>query len=114
MSMATVRAKLGAGDLYVIEPRAYHADYELLVSYYDKLRKDTGCMLNLDLQRIAIPARAQGLPQKLGRLPAADEAQARWILQGRQVSRIVVESLADRATFARVSELPVLHLAELL
>jgi ferredoxin len=113
-SMAMVRAKIGAGDLYVIEPRAYHADYELLFSYYDKLQTDTGCMLNLDLQRIAIPALKQGMPQKLGWIDADDAAQTRWILQGRKMTRVVVESLADVAAFERVSDLPVVYLADLL
>jgi ferredoxin len=112
-SMATVRGKLGASDLYVIEPRAYHADYERLVTYYDKLRKDTGCMLNLDLQRIAIPAVAQGLRRSLGQLASDDTVQATWILQGRKPTRIVVESLADRAAFRQVCDVPVVHLADL-
>ena len=52
--------------------------------------------MNLDLQRIAIPASGQG----------------RWILEGRKVERIVVEDLGDRAAFS-FTERPVLHLAEL-
>ena len=45
--------------------------------------------MNLDLQRIAIPAIGPGA-----------EAQARWILEGRTVERIVVEDLNDRVAFA--------------
>jgi ferredoxin len=110
---AAVRSNLAATDLYVIEPRAYHADYERMVVYYDQLQRDTGCSLSLDLQRMAIPAVAQGLSQKLGLKPGNDDAQAKWILQGRKPARIVVESLADRAAFERVCDLPVVHLAEL-
>lgn len=98
-SQAAIRRRLASTDFYVIEARAYHADYERLVTYYDRLRAETGCALNLDLQRIAIPAN--------------DEAEARWMLQGRRPARIVVESLADRAVVAAVTALPVLHLAEL-
>ena len=112
-SRPAVRSNLLATDLYVIEARAYHADYERMVAYYDRLQTETGCVLNLDLQRIAIPAVAQGLPQKLGATSDGDDAQAKWILQGRQPARIVVESLADRAAFERVCDLPVVHLAEL-
>jgi hypothetical protein len=108
-----VRSNLAATDLYVIEPRAYHADYERMVAYYDRLQRETGCSLSLDLQRIAIPAVAEGLPQKLGLTAGDDDAQAKWILQGRRPARIVVESLADRAAFERVCDLPVVHLAEL-
>lgn len=119
--LTRVRRALGAGDLYVIEPRAYHSDYQRLVKYYDALRADCGCALNLDLQRIAIPATARGLPQWLG--PEAtidptdesadDSLQARWILQGRKITRIVVESLEDGAAFGHASNCPVVHLADL-
>lgn len=108
----TVRSRLRADDLYVIEARAYHADYERMVAYYDRLRADTGCCLSLDLQRIAIPAVARGLTQRID-MAAGDGVQAQWLLQGRKPGRIVVESLADRAAFERVCDLPVVHLAEL-
>jgi ferredoxin len=123
--LATVRRVLGAADLYVIEPRAYHADYQRLVRYYDALRSATGCAVNLDLQHIAIPAAARNLPQRLGMEGAMDTTeknaddsvddtvQARWILRGRNIARIVVESTEDGAAFDRVSELPVVHLADL-
>lgn len=112
-SRPAVRSNLLATDIYVIEPRAYHADYERMVAYYDRLQLETGCALNLDLQRIAIPAVAQGLRQKPGATPGYDDTQAKWILKGRRPARIVVESLADRAAFERVCDLPVVHLAEL-
>lgn len=111
--LAAVRRALRAGDLYVIEPRAYHADYQRLVKYYDALRLAAGCAVNLDLQRIAIPASARGLPQRLALAAADDRLQARWILQGRSVTRIVVESVEDAAAFEQVSRCPVVHLAEL-
>ena len=44
---------------------------------------------------------------------ADDRIHARWILQGRNIARIVVESTDDGAAFERVSELPVVHLADL-
>jgi ferredoxin len=109
---AAVRSNLAASDLYVIEPRAFHGDYERMVGYYDRLQRETGCSLSLDLQRIAIPAASSGRAQKLG-LAAGDDLQAEWMLRGRAPARIVVESLADRAAFERVCDLPVVHLAEL-
>jgi ferredoxin len=111
--LAAVRRALRADDLYVIEPRAYHADFQRLVKYYDGLRSATGCTFNLDLQRIAIPAAARSLPQRLGLAAIDDSAQIRWILQGRNVARIVVESLEDGAAFARFGDCPVVHLADL-
>jgi ferredoxin len=110
---AAVRSNIGAADLYVIEPRAYHADHGRMVAFYDRLQRETGCSFNLDLQRMAIPAVAHGLLQEAAAAAADDDAQARWILQGRKPARIVVESLADRAAFSRVCDIPVVHLAEL-
>ncbi len=112
-SLDAIRRNLRPTDLYVIEPRAYHADYVRLVKHYDRLRKERGCDFNLDLQRIAIPATVRGLPQRLGSVSSDDDAQARWVLHGRNIERIVVENLEDRAVFERVSEVPVAHLAEL-
>jgi ferredoxin len=108
-----VRNALRKTDLYVIEPRAYHSDYERLVKYYSVLRNERGCSFNLDLQRFAIPATAQSLPQRLGKAEANDDMQARWVLQGRKIGRIVVESLDDGAALARVADVPIVHLADL-
>ncbi len=111
--LPAVRRALGAGDLYVIEPRAYHSDYRRLVKHYDALRSATACTLNLDLQRIAIPAAARSPAQRLGSAEIDDEVQARWILHGRNIARIVVESLEDGAAFEQVSDCPVVHVADL-
>jgi ferredoxin len=109
---ASVRRSLCATDLYVIEPRAYHAEYQRMVIHYDRLRAECGSAFNLDLQRIAIPATARSLPQRLGLSAFDDDEQASWVLKGRKISRIVVESLEDRAVLEKVSEVPVVHLAE--
>jgi len=106
-----VRRRLGAGDLVVIEPRSYHADYERRVRLYDGIRRETGCMLNLDLQRIAIPAR---LPPPAGHAEACDDlAQARWIVQGRAIERVVVEDPADGSVFERLGRWPVISVDQL-
>lgn len=97
--MPAIRDKLGAADLYVIESRAFNGDHARLVGPYDALRAASGCAMNLDLQRIAIPA-------------MGSEAQARWILESRAVGRIVVEDLAERAAFSFCAH-PVLHVADL-
>jgi ferredoxin len=111
-SLAPVRQRLRAGDLYVIEPRAYHENHAALVMHYDNLRAETGCAMNLDLQRIAIPTTALSLPQLIGHKTRADGEQLRWILQGRRISRIVVENLDDRYAFEQMSGVPVVHLSE--
>ena len=100
-------------DLYVIEPRAYHAEYQRLVKHNDHLRAESRSSFNLDLQRIAIPATSRSLPQRLGIVAPDDDEQARWVLHGRSITRIVVESLEDRAALEKVSDVPVVYLAEL-
>ncbi|MFA7282327.1 MAG: (Fe-S)-binding protein [Sterolibacterium sp.] len=112
-SQAGVRKQLRATDLYVIEPRAYHADYQRLVKYYDRLRQECGCDLNLDLQRIAIPATARSLPQRLDGIAPNDAAQIGWLLQGRKMSRIVVENFEDYVALAQASHCEVVYLADL-
>jgi len=112
-SLPGVRRWLRVGDLYVIEARAYHADYQRLVKYYDGLRSAVACAFNLDLQRMAIPAAARSLGQRLGLEPIDDSIQLRWILHEQKVTRIVAEDVEDGAAFAQVSSLPVVHLADL-
>ena len=116
--ISAVRRALQSTDLYVIEPRAFHADYERLVTHYDALRQERGCVMNLDLQRIAVPASMLGIDGQLGladpHASSAQAAQIDWILHGRDVKRIVVEDWADVAHFKAHTSLPVVHLAELL
>lgn len=112
-SVEAVRQRLREGDLYVIEPRAYHEDHANLVTHYTNLRAASGCTMNLDLQRIAIPATTSNLAQRIGWQASADADQLRWILQGRRISRVVVEDVEDRSAFERAAGVPVVHLAEL-
>lgn len=98
-NIPALRRRIAGADFYVIEARAYHADQARRVAHYDGLRRQTGCAMNLDLQHIAIPA--------------CDEAEARWMLKGRRPARILVENPAEREVLRRVSNVPVLHLAEL-
>jgi NAD-dependent dihydropyrimidine dehydrogenase PreA subunit len=112
-SVEAVRQRLREGDLYVIEPRAYHEDHAKLVMHYANLRAASGCTMNLDLQRIAIPATTSNLAQRIGWQASADADQLRWILQGRRISRVVVEDVDERSALERATGVPVVHLAEL-
>lgn len=96
-ALSSVRAGLRKNDLYIIEPRSYHRDYERLVGHYDRLQAERGCVFNLDLQRIAIPA----------------AGQTDWILKGRAVDRIVVERSEDGVAFLARGTHSVVHLSEL-
>jgi hypothetical protein len=82
------------------------------VQFYDELRKRLGCEMNLDLQRAAMATGAASL-QHRSSMDCIDVAeQARWILEGRTVERIVVECVDDMAPFEEVAHVPVVHLAE--
>ncbi|MBP7082093.1 MAG: 4Fe-4S dicluster domain-containing protein [Rhodocyclaceae bacterium] len=109
-ALPQVRSKLSDGDLYVIESVAFHRDHERLISHYDSLRLASGCSMNLDLQRMAVPTTASARAH--GR--EFVEEQVRWILQGRAPTRIVVEDLADIPAFQRVADVPVIHVGALL
>jgi len=106
------RPALHATDLYVIETRGYHADFPRLVRFYDELRQRVGCEMNLDLQRAAIATGAASLQHRTGRGQVEAAEQARWILEGRDVKRVVVECVDDIEPFAQITDVPVVHLAE--
>ncbi len=103
---------LRATDLYVIETRGYHADFRRLVRFYDELRQRVGCEMNLDLQRAAMATGAASLQSRTGKKSIDAAGQARWILEGRDAERIVVECVDDVAPFEEIADLPVVHLAE--
>jgi ferredoxin len=107
-TLDAVRARLRATDLYVIEPRAFHADHARLVRHYDGLIKARNVTTNLDLQRLAVPTCASSAAKRVDPLD-----QARWILDGRAFERVVVEDAADCALFARVTDREVLHIGDL-
>jgi ferredoxin len=109
----SVRRALIAGDFYVIDPPAYHVEQEQLVQHYDDLRHESGCSMNLDLQRIAIPATARSLRQRLGMDAFDDVEQTRWLLKGRKISRVIVENADDMRVLRERAGVPVVHLAEL-
>lgn len=108
-----VRKSLRPTDMYVIATRGYHSDFSRLVKVYDRLRRETGCATNLNLQRAAIPTGAVSLQARLGLNSIDAVEQARWILDGHSVERIVVEALEDRKPFEQASRLPVVHISEL-
>jgi ferredoxin len=108
-----VRAGLNATDFYMIETRAYNANRKTFVALYDALRQETGCIMNLDLQRVATPTGAASYQHREGLTNIISiESQVTWLLEGRNAERIVVEHLDDHRAFAQYTTLPVVHLAE--
>jgi len=113
LSKRMIRKALRSTDLYVIETRGYHADYDNMVQEYDIIRRKTGCLMNVDLQRAAIPTGAVSLQNRFGMGTVSPIEQARWILDGHKFDRIVVESLEDMEPFQKVTKLRVIHVSEL-
>jgi ferredoxin len=108
-----VRAGLVASDFLMIETRAYNATRKDAALFYDALRRETGCSMNLDLHRVAAPTGAAGYQhRKSADCVVSVEDQVRWLLEGRNPGRIVVEHLDDYGAFKAHTNLPVLHLAE--
>lgn len=112
LRVEAVRAGIRGSDLYVVESRAYHADFARLVGLYDALRADTGCAMNLDLQRAAISTGATGLQHRAGMNVLDPAGQALWIAEGQDIERVVVECVEDIAPFECALDVPVVHLSD--
>lgn len=100
---------LGPDDLYIIETRRYNGAYAGMVREYDSIRKKTGCKMNMDLHRSAIPTGAGSVFLNA----VSPEEQARWIIKGREFKRIVVENPEDISVFKKVSDTEVIHVSDL-
>jgi ferredoxin len=108
-----VRAGLTSTDFYMIETRAYNANRREFVAFYDTLRQETECSLNLDLQRVATPTGAASMQHHEGLATIVSiEEQVKWLLEGRNPKRIVVEHLDDYEAFTMYTKLPIVHLSE--
>lgn len=109
-----VASSLGPRDLYVVESRAYHASFSRLVAVYAEVRATSGAAMNLDLHRIAIPTGATSLQARLGSESGLNATeQIRWLLEGRDVSRIVCESLDDANLLHDSAGFSVVHVSSL-
>jgi len=113
LSPGPLRSYLGPEDFYMIESRGYHSDHERLVLFYDRLRRETGCQTNLDLQRTAISIGASSLQGRMDMKAAGCIESAKRILKGRKVRRIVVEDVADAEAFREAADVPVIHVGQL-
>jgi len=111
LSSKSLRSLPGPDDLYIIESRGYHADHKRLVLFYDRLRRRTSCQTNLDLQRTAFSTGASSLQGRKDMVAAGCIDNAKRILKGKKVRRVVVEDLADAEAFRLAADIPVTHLA---
>jgi len=109
---ASVQAQIGDDDLYIIDAAPFHADYANRIEHYDALRKQTGCQMNLDLNRMAIATGIGSIADKSGLFDVQQQVQ--WLIQGRDFKRVIVENHADMVVLREITSKPVFCVAELL
>ena len=108
----SIRSAIKPSDMYIIETRGFNSDFKRQVKLYDELRKETGCLLNLDLQRIAIPTGAACVQELSDTNILEPQKQIQWILEGHKPERIICESIEDMKPFQQ-TPLKVIHISEL-
>jgi len=107
-----VQAQIGADDLYIIDAAPFHAHYAERVIHYDALRKQTGCAMNLDLNRMAIPTGISSYAANSGQFNVQE--QLTWLLEGRDFKRVVVENHADIMILQEITGKEVLSVKDLM
>ncbi len=114
LRLPAIKSALRPTDLYIIEARSYNIDFKRCMPFYTEISRQTGCRMNLDLQRIAIPTGGCINTETENEFTPKSTGQILWILEGRSFDRIVVESVEDIGFFKKaVENVPVIHVAEL-
>ena len=108
-----VRRSLRPGDFLVIDARSFHSDHHRNLKLFDRVRRETGCQMNLDLQRLAIPTTADATAGNRAARESTVATAIRWMLRGRKIDRIVAESPLEVGAFQAHTEIPVVHLSEI-
>ncbi|MDQ6994566.1 MAG: 4Fe-4S dicluster domain-containing protein [Mariprofundaceae bacterium] len=109
---AWVQQQLTPDDLYIIDAAALHADYERRIEHYTSLREQTGCSMNLDLNRMAIPT---GIASEAAKQGAFDvNEQFEWLIRGREFKRVIVEHEADIDVLKTMTDKVVMGVSALL
>jgi hypothetical protein len=80
-----------------------------MVREYDLIRRKTGCRMNMDLHRSAIPTGSGSVCSNT----VSPDDQARWIIRGRSFRRIIVENPQEIDVFKGISDVEVIHVSEL-
>ena len=111
---AGLQGKIDASCIYIIDSMTYNSDFKRMAKFYDRMRQETGCMMNLDLHRVATPSGMSLYGQDNSRIVVDPVKQAEWILNGRLAQKIIVENLQDVEPFRQASDLPVAFVAEIL
>ena len=108
-----IRRSLRPEDFLVVDARGFHSDYHRTLKLFDRVRRETGCQINLDLQRLAIPTTADATAGSRAARQSAMATAIRWMLKGRTIDRIVAESPVDIGAFRAHTVIPVVHLSEI-
>jgi len=108
---ASVQAQIGSNDLYIIDAAPFHADYANRITHYDNLRKQTGCSINLDLNRMAIATGVGSTAEKIGLFDV--DKQIERLLQTMIFERVVVERSMDKRKLLLATGKPVVSISEL-
>lgn len=114
LRLTDVHTALKPTDLYIIESRSYNTDFGRCMPFYTDISRKSGCAMNLDLQRIAIPTGSHAESDNDRGFRTSAEKQIRWILEGRSFDRVVVESVADMELLKKVGGMHVIHVSELI
>ncbi|MDQ6952493.1 MAG: 4Fe-4S dicluster domain-containing protein [Mariprofundaceae bacterium] len=107
-----VQEGIHADDLYIIDAAPFHADYKRRVEHYTSLRIKTGCSMNLDLNRMAIPTGIGSEAAKQEKFNVCEQIQ--WLMQGREFARVIVENHDDMEVLRERTDKPVVCISELL
>jgi ferredoxin len=113
LKLPEVQSSLKSTDLYIIESRSYNIDFDKCMPFYTDVSRQTGCAMNLDLQRIAIPTGSHCQEDHNTKSGTRTTEQIRWILEGRCFDRVVVESVADMEHLKKAGGVHVVHVSEL-
>jgi hypothetical protein len=108
-----IRQSLRPKDFLVIDARSFHSDYQRTLKLFDRVRRETGCQMNLDLQRLAIPTTADATAGDRAARESTVATAISWMLKGRTIDRIVTESPVDLGAFRAHTDIPVVHLSEI-
>ena len=108
-----VLRSLCPGDFLVVDARSFHSDHDRNLKLFDRVRRETGCQMNLDLQRLAIPTTADATVGNRAARESTVATAIHWMLERRTIDRIVAESPLDIGAFRTHTDIPVVHLSEI-
>jgi len=109
---AFVQSQIDKNDLYIIDAVPFHADYERRIEHYTSLHFQTGCSMNLDLNRLAIPTGVASLAHQSGLFDVKQQVQ--WLIQGREFHRVIVENPMDMTILREITEKEVIYIGDLM